>query len=130
MIKLTFCLRRRKDLSYEEFHDYWLNKHGPLVRTQMKALKIRKYVQVHQLNEPEFNAAIGKSRNAPEPYDGVAELWYDSVESISENGQTPEAREAGRILLEDERNFIDLENSPLWFNEEHVIIPEDEGASN
>lgn len=86
-------------------------------------------MQVHQLNEPEFNEAIGKSRNAPEPYDGVAELWYDSVESISENGQTPEAREAGRILLEDERNFIDLENSPLWFNEEHVIIPEDEGAS-
>ena len=73
MIKLTFCLRRKEGLSHEEFHDYWLNKHGPLVRKQMKALKIRKYVQVHQLNEPALNNGIGKSRNAPPAYDGIAE---------------------------------------------------------
>ena len=92
MIKLTFCLRRKEGLSYEEFHDYWLNKHGPLVRKQMEALKIRKYVQVHQLNEPEFNAGIGRSRNAPAPFDGIAELWYDSLEAMERSSATPEAR--------------------------------------
>jgi uncharacterized protein (TIGR02118 family) len=127
MIKLTFCLRRKEGLSYEEFHDYWLNRHGPLVRTQMEALKIRKYVQCHQINDPEFNEGIGKSRNAPPAYDGIAELWYDSVESVTENGRYDATRKAGRILLEDERNFIDLENSPLWFNEEHIIIEENAG---
>ena len=130
MIKLTFCLRRKKGLSYEEFHDYWLNNHGPLVRKQMKALKIRKYVQVHQINDPEFNDGIGRSRGAPAPYDGIAELWYDSVESINANRASAETREAGRILLEDEKNFIDLENSPLWFNNEHVIINEEENAAD
>jgi len=25
-------------------------------------------------------------------------------------------------LLEDEDKFIDLENSPLWFGEEHTIV--------
>jgi len=25
------------------------------------------------------------------------------------------------LLLEDEAKFIDLANSPLWFNHEHVI---------
>ena len=127
MIKLTFCLRRKEGLSFDEFHDYWLNRHGPLVRTQMEALKIRKYVQCHQINDPEFNEGIGKSRNAPPAYDGIAELWYDSVESVTENGRYDATRKAGRILLEDERNFIDLENSPLWFNEEHVIIEENTG---
>lgn len=125
MIKLTFCLRRKPGLTYDEFHDYWLNKHAPLVREQMEALKIRKYVQVHQLNEPDLNDGIGKSRNAPPAYDGIAELWYDSVESINANRHNDAARESGRILLEDERNFIDLENSPLWFNEEHTIIEGD-----
>jgi len=128
MIKLTFCLRRKKGLSHEEFHDYWLNNHGPLVRKQMKALKIRKYVQVHQLNEPTLNDGIRKSRNAPPGYDGIAELWYDSVESINANRHNDPTKEAGRILLEDERNFIDLENSPLWFNEEHIIIDDHENA--
>lgn len=33
MIKLTFCVCRRDDISEEEFHDYWLNKHGPLVKS-------------------------------------------------------------------------------------------------
>ncbi len=30
-------------------------------------------------------------------------------------------RAAGRELLEDERRFIDLENSPLWFNRARPI---------
>ena len=29
---------------------------------------------------------------------------------------------AGAALLEDEKTFIDLARSPLWFNEEHVIV--------
>ena len=123
MIKLTFCLRRLPHLSYEEFHDYWLNNHGPLVRSVMDKLKIRHYVQVHAHKDSAISDNLRASRNAPEPYDGVAELWFDSPEAIEENGKTPEAAAAGRLLLEDEKKFIDLENSPLWFNDEHEIIP-------
>ena len=32
-----------------------------------------------------------------------------------------EAREAGRLLLEDEAKFIDLPRSPLWLSREEVI---------
>jgi hypothetical protein len=47
MIKLVFCGRRRNDLSEEEFYDYWLNKHAPLVESKVSALRIRRYVQSH-----------------------------------------------------------------------------------
>ena len=30
--------------------------------------------------------------------------------------------EAGRLLLEDEKRFIDLARSPLWWGEEKTII--------
>ena len=30
--------------------------------------------------------------------------------------------DAGRMLLEDERKFIDLTRSPLWWGEERVIV--------
>ncbi len=33
-------------------------------------------------------------------------------------------RAAGQLLLEDERNFIDLARSPLWYSEENVVIGE------
>lgn len=117
MIKLTFALRRAKHLSREAFQRYWREEHAPLVEKNRAALGIRRYVQVHTLDVP-ANAALRGSRNAPPEYDGVAELWFDSAEFPI----TPEAARAGRELLEDERRFIDLENSPLWLSEEKPIF--------
>ena len=67
-----------------------------------------------------LNAGIAGSRGAPTEYDGVAELWFESAEAMAAN--TSEAAAAGRELLEDEKKFIDLANSPLWFGDEHVIV--------
>ena len=120
MLKLTFCLRRLPTLSLAEFQDYWLNKHGPLVRSLQPALGMVRYVQVHRL-ATDLVDGMRKVRGAPEPYDGVAELWWESEESFRAARRTPEAREAGRLLLEDEAKFIDLPRSPLWLNREHVV---------
>lgn len=121
MLKLTFCLRRLPHLSREAFQDYWRNTHGPLVAAHAEALQIRRYVQLHSL-PAEASAPIRAARQAPEDYDGVAELWFDSLDAVMANGQRPEAQEAARILLEDERRFIDLPRSPLWWGEEKVIV--------
>ena len=120
MLKLTFCLRRKPGLSLAEFQDYWLNKHGPLVRRLQPALGMARYVQVHRRDD-ELGLGMAKVRGAPEPYDGVAELWWESEEAFRAAGRTAEGREAGRLLLKDEAKFIDLTNSPLWLNREEVI---------
>ena len=121
MLKLVFPLRRLPSLSREEFQRYWYETHGPLVRRHAKALRIRRYVQLHTLDDP-INAALQASRGAEEPYDGVAELWWDSLDELTAGGATPEGRAAGRRLLEDERRFIDLARSPLWLAEEHALV--------
>lgn len=121
MIKLVFCLRRLPHLSLAEFQDYWLNTHGPLVRSHAETLRIRRYVQTHTLDNAAVNQGIAASRGAPEPYDGVAELWWDSIEDLLAGPSTPEGRAASRALFEDERKFIDHARSPLWVAEEHQI---------
>ena len=121
MIKLTFCLIRLPHLTRAQFQDYWFNKHGPLVASVAETLQIRRYVQCHSL-PPDISAGIRESRAAPPEFDGVAELWFDSLEAVVANGQRPEAQEAGRRLLEDEQKFIDLPKSPLWWGEEKVIV--------
>ena len=121
MIKLTFALVRLPHLTREQFRDYWLNTHGPLVASVKDVLRIRRYVQLHSFDEA-ISEGIRASRNAPPQFDGVAQLWYDSLEDLAAVGQDPAAREAGRMLLEDERKFIDLPKSPLWWGEEKVII--------
>jgi uncharacterized protein (TIGR02118 family) len=120
MIKLTFCLHRLPNLSREAFQDYWFNKHAPLVAKHSKVLRIRRYVQMHSTTNG-FNDAICASRGAPEMYDGVAELWWDSIEDLTAV-PTPESQAAGLALLEDERKFIDLPRSPLFIGEEKIIV--------
>jgi uncharacterized protein (TIGR02118 family) len=121
VIKLVFCLRRLPHLSREEFQRYWHERHAPLVRSHAAALGIRRYVQTHTLDHP-LNDALRASRGGPEPYDGVAELWWDGADALAAATATPEGRAAGEALLDDERRFIDLARSPLFVAVERPIL--------
>ena len=121
MIKLTFCLQRLPHMTREEFQSYWLDTHGPLVKTHARALNVRRYLQHHPMDDP-INAAIKKSRGTPEGFDGVAELWFDSVESMMEHANSETGRAAMKAIREDEARFIDSENSPVWVGQDHILV--------
>lgn len=119
MIKITFCLTRLPHLSREAFQAYWRGTHAPLVAARAELLRIRRYVQSHTLPDEAF-AAMAASRGGPPAYDGVAELWWDSLEAMA--NPDPAARQAALELLEDEKRFIDLSRSPLFLVEEREIV--------
>ena len=119
MIKLTFCLVRLPHLSREAFQRYWFETHAPLVARVKDTLRIRRYVQLHSL-PADLSENLRVARQGPEGFDGVAQLWWDSFEDMAR--ADPAAAEAGRLLLEDERKFIDLPKSPLWWGEEKTIF--------
>jgi uncharacterized protein (TIGR02118 family) len=121
MVKLVFCAKRLPHLSRDDFQKYWRDRHGSLVREAASALGIRRYVQVHTLTSP-LNERLRSSRGAPEAFDGVAELWFESIETLVAAGATPEGRAAGKRLLDDERQFIDLPRSPIWLAEDHEVV--------
>ena len=121
MIKLSFCLHRLPGLSREEFQRYWFDNHAPLVAKHRQTLRRRRYVQMHATTS-QINDLIRAGRSAPEMYDGVAELWWDSLDDMRAASGTPAGQGAGCALLEDERKFIDLARSPLFFGEEKTII--------
>ncbi len=122
MIKLVFTLRRREGMTREDFQGYWREEHAPLVQRHAETLHIRRYVQVH-LRETHLDEAISAPRGSePRFYDGVAELWWDSLEDLTAALTTDAGQAAAAELLEDEQRFIDLPNSPLWLGEENVVI--------
>lgn len=122
MIKLVFSLRRREEMTREEFQRYWREQHAPLVERHAEALHIRRYVQVHARDTPLDEAVAGARGSESSFYDGVAELWWDSVEELMAAFSSDAGRAAGQALLEDEQRFIDLPRSPLWLGEERVVI--------
>ncbi|MFB0901702.1 MAG: EthD domain-containing protein [Acidimicrobiales bacterium] len=121
MIKLVFALRRRPEMTLEEFQAYWRNVHAPLVAERAEVLQIRRYVQVHTKDLAGLHGAFQRrNHGAPEPYDGVAELWFDSLDVMG--GDDPAVRQAQADLLADEANFIDLSNSPMWLSDEFEVV--------
>jgi uncharacterized protein (TIGR02118 family) len=109
-------------MTVEEFQRYWREVHAPLVKSHQKTLGILRYVQVHA-DHGDVTQALTRIREAPEPFDGVAELWYESREALAKRGKDPATREAGKALVEDEQKFIDHANSPVWIGEENEVIP-------
>jgi hypothetical protein len=121
MIKIVFCLRRLSRLTHEEFLRYWYETHAPLVQKHQQVLRIVRYVQFHS----ELGALSNRMRafrNSPEPFDGIAEIWYADRAALETLGRNPEARRASHELLKDERLFVDLTRSPIWVGLEKEIF--------
>jgi hypothetical protein len=74
--------------------------HAPIVAARAEVLRIRRYVQSYTFQDLRFSV-VSTARGEMQPYDGVAELWWDTIEDCL--GRTdPAARRAGREILEDE----------------------------
>ena len=121
MIKIVYCVRKRDDISLKAFYKYWFEQHGTLVRRFAKTLRAKKYIQSHTI-EPEINKFLMTSRGFAPPYDGIAEIWWDDVESFNVASTSLAAQEAYSALIEDEAKFIDIAQSRVFLTEEHVIF--------
>ena len=121
MVKLVFVIRRREDLSPDGFHRYWLDEHGPLARRLLESLGARRYVQTHTL-DTDLNGALAAARRTAEAYDGLAEVWWDSLDALVAVFSSDEGQRANETLIEDEAKFIDFERSSIFITEEHTVI--------
>ena len=121
MIKLVYCVRKRGDITDEEFHRYWLENHGPLVKSFAETMKATRYVQSHTVL-PEVNQAIMEARGMKLPYDGITELWWNSLEDLMAGSGSEEGAKVGETLKADESKFIDFSESRIFFTEEHEIF--------
>ena len=122
MIKLVFNIRRRSDIEPSEFYRYWKDEHGPLVRSVADAIGVVRYVQSHTIDTP-INDLLRASRDTEPRFDGVAELWWASMDSFVAGSSSSEGQAAAARLLEDEARFIDLPATSIFLTEEHEIIP-------
>ena len=106
MIKFVMCLRRKPGMSRSEFQEYWQHSHAPLFMRFADSYGTKKYLQDHTIDTP-LNDAIRASRGMEEPYDGIAEVWFESEEALMEAMGSPEGQELSAKLLADEANFLD-----------------------
>ena len=102
MLKQITWFRKRADLSREAFAQHWRTRHAAIVR---ELPGIRRYVQNH------VTAEGGE-------VDGVAEVWFDDIDSMRANVGRPEL---DRIRA-DEPNFLDTDSMGTLVVEPTVVI--------
>ncbi len=127
MMKLLNFLTRRDGMTRKQFEDYWLNVHGPLVKKHAAAIKLRKYVQVHARHAAAvaaMNQAHDVGSGLTIDYDGVVELWWDSVDDFLGSFQTPEGKAAWAAISADEPNLADHKRCYTYVGEEIQLLPE------
>jgi uncharacterized protein (TIGR02118 family) len=113
MIKSFGIMKRKRGLTLEQFLHHWEKVHAPVFLAK-NVPGFRRYVQNHRVNVegPGFESDI----------DGIAELWFDDVESLVAfyrwHNSSPEAED----LREDSKLYVDVEElKPLFLAEEHVL---------
>lgn len=121
MLKFIYCVRRHPSLTSAEFRKYWLEKHGPLVRSYAKTLRAKRYIQSHTLDTP-LNGLAQQPRGTKPAYDGLTEIWWDSADDLIAALSTPEGQAANNTLAQDEARFCDLPNCSVFFAEEETIF--------
>jgi uncharacterized protein (TIGR02118 family) len=106
MIKLVYCISRKRDLTPEEFRRYWRDVHGPF---GARIPGLRRLVQSYTVHLP------GDVRGPD--FDGMAELWFDDASSLLAARQSPEWRAAAA----DEAHFIDATRVAYFITEERDV---------
>jgi len=107
MIKLVYCITKKPGLADEAFFSYWKNVHGAL---GARIPGLRRLVQSRRVHVP-------GDKYQPD-FDGMAELWFDDIDSLLHARQSPE----WRASHQDEANFIDHSRTAYFVSEEHVLL--------
>jgi uncharacterized protein (TIGR02118 family) len=120
-IKIMFLLVKPDGMSAREFHQYWLETHSPLVVRRSDDMAMRRYVQSHLVPSP-MAVGAAEARGWPaNPFQGAAEVWWDSEEAMAAAFSTPNGADAGEALAEDEKKFLD-DRSIIVMTREYLIF--------
>ena len=106
-MKLIAFVKRRSDMSREEFLEYWHGTHGPLIRDTPE-LRDRLLAYEQHPARPDDRSG----------WDGVAiqefASWDDFIAMIS--------GPAGELMRADEANFLDSSAIKVVFTEDPVVV--------
>ena len=109
MVKLMGMLKRKDDITPEEYYRYWHDVHAPLVLKMVPG--IIKYIQNH---------AVRLSSGGEPQFDGVAEVWFEDLVTWRKFSDLY-LSEAGKPIRDDEDNFLNRKKMVFLVVEEKVI---------
>lgn len=104
MIKRVSLVRRKPEMSREEFLQHWMGPHAAIVR-QLPGLRGLRFGVVEECSTPD------------EAWDGIGEVWFDSRAAAAHAFSTEPYRSQ---LIDDRQKFLGA--LQWYFVSEHTVI--------
>jgi hypothetical protein len=122
MIKLIQCVHARSATPKAEFQRQW-QEYGEQLRARATELGAVRIVLDTTLSI-EVNQRLLQERGSMEPFDGVAEIWWDRGAELLEKADDKEMSSRIDRLREIQQSFMDVERSSFFFALETVVHAE------
>lgn len=121
-MKVIILLKRRPDISHEEFRHHYETVHSELAHKYVGHLLVE-----YRRNYPQLIEGSDQETDAPDmlhsPYDAITELRYPDRAAYEESRRIMSDPVIGKIFEEDEENFMDRAAFRIFTCEE-VTSPE------
>ncbi len=113
MIRLIQCVRRKPELSVDEFRRHWQN-YQQAYKELAVATEARRFAVSFGLKIP-YNASIQEMRGTLEPFDAILEVWWDSGAQLDGIEERPDIGQRIDDTRRMQAEFMDLEASSIFF---------------
>ena len=110
MINAITIIKKKQNLTYEKFQNYWKNEHAKIVT---RSPLVGTYVQSH----PIYNDKL----TFEDTVDGIAEIWFEDTNAMRTLAATKEYKD----IQDDEKVFIDGSAVRLIIAEDIITVEGD-----
>jgi uncharacterized protein (TIGR02118 family) len=113
MLKVYILVRRRSDMTHEQYVEYWRDKHAPLFSSQPDTKRyVRRYIQSRITEDKPGGMVLGD-------VDGIVQLWFDDIDGFNAFANSPSYL---NVIKPDEERFTDQKRCEYFFATEHSIM--------
>lgn len=117
MIRYINCIRKKADISAEEFREYWNS-------TEYRELldKVADHYQADRYSRNlalrvEMGERLINDRGLDEPYDGTIEFFWENANQLASLYDSDQAQALATQINKFQGEFIDLSRSTAFFTE-------------
>jgi hypothetical protein len=118
MIRFINCVRRRADISSEEFRQFWNDpKFDAIIGRVVGYTGAGGYAKNLTLMVSANELMQERRGGAAPPFDGVLEYWWENASQLHSVLDSEQCSLLMQAMLEYQKQFVDLEKSCAFFTE-------------